>query len=359
MPHSMSRAHRLPPPVTVSIAFVHGMLTGLRLRGEPVEPWLVRAGIAPALLAQPAARVTGDQYVALFRALIENFGDEGLGLFSRTLRRGTLALMTRSALGSATVEAALHRICRSLDLLQDDVRCALVREGGATGLAIEVPASFYPERAFVHEMLLRVLMRVATWLHGGRLKALRFDLAMPRPPHAAEYEKLFPGAVHFGQPRTAVWFDSAALAQPLRRDEAAWREFLAQTPDIVVTPPRGGNAASARVRSCLQQARPRWLELPAVAAELHLSVSTLQRHLTAEGSSFQAVKDQLRRDLAVVRLITSDVPLAVLAGELGFSDSATFQRAFKGWTGSAPGVYRRAAAAASPPQEEAPVLPGA
>jgi AraC-like DNA-binding protein len=44
-----------------------------------------------------------------------------------------------------------------------------------------------------------------------------------------------------------------------------------------------------------------------------------------------------------VRLITSDAPLAVLAGELGFSDSATFQRAFKDWTGSPPGLYRRSA----------------
>ena len=72
-----------------------------------------------------------------------------------------------------------------------------------------------------------------------------------------------------------------------------------------------------------------------------MSNSTLQKHLANEGTSFQSLKDTLRRDIAVVRLNTSSVSLAALADELGFADSAAFQRAFKSWTGSAPGNYRR------------------
>src|SRR5207245_70477 len=76
------------------------------------------------------------------------------------------------------------------------------------------------------------------------------------------------------------------------------------------------------------------------AEQLHMSTSTLQRHLALEGTSFRALKDDLRRDLAIVRLNTSEVPLAALAAELGFADGPAFQRAFKTWTGSAPGSYR-------------------
>ena len=72
-----------------------------------------------------------------------------------------------------------------------------------------------------------------------------------------------------------------------------------------------------------------------------MSMATLQRRLAAEHTSFQKVKDELRRDVAVVRLNAGHATLAEIAFELGFADSAAFQRAFKGWTGSAPGSYRQ------------------
>ena len=71
-----------------------------------------------------------------------------------------------------------------------------------------------------------------------------------------------------------------------------------------------------------------------------MSVSALQRHLAVEGKSFQVLKDELRRDMAIVRLTSTDAALSAIAAELGFADGTAFQRAFKSWTGSTPGVYR-------------------
>ena len=71
-----------------------------------------------------------------------------------------------------------------------------------------------------------------------------------------------------------------------------------------------------------------------------MSAPTLQRKLAAAGTSFQAIKDELRRDIAVSRLGTSKVSFTELAADLGFADAAAFQRAFKSWTGSSPGLYR-------------------
>lgn len=62
--------------------------------------------------------------------------------------------------------------------------------------------------------------------------------------------------------------------------------------------------------------------------------------IPGEGLTFQAVKDQVRLEMALMRLETARVPISVLACELGFSDCATFQRAFKSWTGTTPGRYR-------------------
>jgi AraC-like DNA-binding protein len=189
--------------------------------------------------------------------------------------------------------------------------------------------------------LLRVFWRLLAWLAGGRLPAVRFDFAFPRPSYAASYGRIFDAPLEFDQRQTALWFDAKLLQQPVRRDAAALRTFLANSRLNVIVPNRADDQVSARVRKHLQQSQPAWPDLAATADALHMAPSTLQRRLALDGTSFQSLKDELRRDLAIVRLHTSKVPLAALADELGFADSAAFQRAFKNWTGSAPGTYRR------------------
>jgi AraC-like DNA-binding protein len=330
----------LHPPITIPIAFVHGMLSGLRARGQPCDALLADAGIAPELLQQANARVTAAQYVALFRLLTDRF-DEGLGFFSRPLKRGSFALTARSALGAPNLEVAIRRVARTFHLLQDDVVLEPVREGALAGLALRFTDPSVERPTFLHELLLRIFWRLLAWLAGGKLSAARFDFAFESPPYAGSYGKVFPAPLHFERPQSAFWFDAKRLQDPVRRDEAALRAFLADAQANVLGTQRGDDVVSARVRSLLQRTQPAWPDLVATADAMHMSTSTLQRHLASEGTSFQSLKDELRRDIAIVRLNTSAVPLAALAGELGFADSAAFQRAFKCWTGSAPGAYRR------------------
>jgi AraC-like DNA-binding protein len=173
---------------------------------------------------------------------------------------------------------------------------------------------------------------------GGHLTTLRFDFAFGCPPHASSYDKVFPVPLKFDQRQSAFWFDALLLKKPVRRNEAALREFLADAQTYIILPRRNDDTGSAWVRHQLQQTQPAWPDLDPTAAALHLSSSTLQRRLASEGASFQSLKDALRRDIAIVYLSTRTLPLAALAGERGFADSAAFQRAFKGWTGSAPGA---------------------
>lgn len=331
----------IQPPVTIPIALVHGILSGVTRRSVDRAPFLNDAGIAEELLDEPAARVTASQYIALFRSLIDRLDDECLGLLSRPLKRGCFALTARSALGAPNLTVAIRRIAHTFRLVQDDATLEAVQDGNLAGVALRFLDPDAPRPIFADELLLRVYWRLLAWLAGGRLPAARFDFAFARPPHADFYDKVFPAPLRFDQPLSAVWFDGRRLKDPVRRDEAALRSFLATAHSYVILPPRGKDSTSARVRQYLQQTEPAWPDLAATSAALHVSVSTLQRHLATEGTSFQTLKDELRRDIAIVRLNTSRVPLAALALELGFTDSAAFQRAFKGWTGSPPGAYRR------------------
>ncbi len=332
----------LKPPATVSMSFVRGMLSGVQARGIPCEPFLLDAQIDPALLHEAHARVTAEQYAAFFKLLVERLDDDGLCFFSRQLKVGTFALVVRSALGAPTLEVAMRRIARTTRLVQDDVELVTRREGALCAWSLQF-AGDAPRLQFMHEMFLRFYWRILAWLVGGRLPITRFDLAFDRPPDACRYSNVLPGELRFNQPQSAFWFDARALSKPIRRDEAALHAFFDNLAWNLILPRRRDDAWSARVRLYLPNAVPAWPDLAATAQALHMSVSTLQRNLAGEGTTFQALKDELRRDIAISRLHTSTVPLAALAAELGFSDSAAFQRAFKIWTGSPPGAYRKRA----------------
>ena len=72
-----------------------------------------------------------------------------------------------------------------------------------------------------------------------------------------------------------------------------------------------------------------------------MSVRTLQRRLGEEGTSFAALVDEARHALSRELLGGTDLPLVEVASNLGFAEFATFSRAFKRWTGLAPGAYRQ------------------
>ena len=326
--------------MTVSVAFVHFALAGVLQRGESCERWLQAAGISAEQLAAPKGRVTLAQYAALGRAMMAERDDEAFGLLPRPARRGGVALQLRAALGAPTLEVAIRRIAHVFRLLYEVIALELVRDGPLAGLVLRVTDPALPPSQFRDALVLRVYWQLLAWLVGNRLPPVRFDFSFPRPADAEGYMRIFPAPWRFGAPASALWFEASWLKLPPCRDQAALRDFLNDGLMYVLLPRRDGEI-SRRVRAYLERTRPAWPDLDAVARALHMSDSTLQRHLSNEGTSFQAIKDGLRRDVAIFRLNTSEVPLGRLAAELGFSESSSFQRAFKGWTGCSPGVYRR------------------
>jgi AraC-like DNA-binding protein len=316
------------------------MISGVLSRGEAVDAYLIDAEIAPELLQQASARVTAKQYIALFQSLIDRRNDEALGFLSRPLRRGSFALIAREGVSAQTLESAIRRMSRTFSLLQDDIVLKPVRNDDVAGIELRLcnPSESHPE--FLHEMMLRVIWRLLAWLVDARLPATTFDFAFERPDYFDTYAKVFPAPLRFASARSALWFDSDQLSRNIRRDEDSLRKFLAASPGNVIVPRREEGVTHA-VRTQLQRMLPRWGDLGAIAGTLFMSPSTLQRRLASEKTTFQLLKDELRRDIAITRLNTSTVSFAALADELGFADSAAFQRAFKNWTGSAPGVYRQ------------------
>ena len=324
------------------MGFVTGMLSGLARRGLDAAPLLEAEHID---LADPASRVAVERYAALYNRITRELDDEGFGLFERQLAPGFFEFLCRSMLGAATLGEALARAARFLRLALPDLRLEVARSEPQALLYIDetrrlAPCVDDPGRVFAYEWLLRLVHGVACWFAGRGLALEAVSFPYPRPPHAADYALVYTAHSSFDAPRLVARLQANLLDLPLRRDDLALERFLEGAPGRITMLYRRDREMVTRVRDALRAALPESLTVADLAARLHLSPRTLARRLEEEGSSFRAIKDALRRDIAIARLTKTTQPVGELAAELGYADPSAFYRAFVSWTGLAPEHYR-------------------
>ncbi|WP_300319174.1 AraC family transcriptional regulator [Accumulibacter sp.] len=337
-----------PARATVAMAFVHGMLVGLRHAGRDTAPLLERANIAPQLLEDPAGRIPVDRYAALYNLINHDLDDEAFGLFSAPMRVGSFEFLCRSCITAPTLADAAARSARFLRLLLPDLAVSVDSHREQARLHISETRPLPIGRVFAFEWLLRLLHGLLSWLVGRNIVLDSVDFPYPRPAHVDDYALIFTARSTFDAVALTASFAANLLELPVRRDEAALQSFLDGAPGKLTMLYRRDRETVLRVRNALRDALPAAASLAEVAHALHLSPRTLHRRLEDEGSSFQATKDALRRDLAINRLAKTRQSLAQIAGDLGFADSAAFYRAFLRWTGVAPAHYRKRLQAQQP-----------
>ncbi len=324
---------------TVAVQQVRSIMQGARHQGLDVPALLQRAGIPPALLEAPLARVSQAQYALLIRVLRRSLRDELWGLCSRPLPVGSFGQCASMLVRCQTLDEALRLGLRHYHgLLADFVPRLLVQDGVARlQLMRRTPLNArldYAQKAF-----LLFAFGLACWLVARRVPVQSVDYTEPAP--RSDSSRVYQAPIRPNQPHVGLCFDARWLDLPVVQNPQSLREFLAGAPANLLIKYRDAASVSERIRRLLhRQLDAGDLSLEAAAAALGMAPPTLRRRLRDEGHGFQALKDALRRDVAIAHLARPELTLPEIAQRLGFSEASTFHRAFKRWTGVAPGEHR-------------------
>lgn len=331
------------------MGFVTGMLAGLARRRIDPEALLTASNID---IADPASRIPVADYAALYNLLNRQLDDEGFGLFAQPMRVGSFEFLCRGCLSAPTLAEALQRASRFLHVVLPDLAVSVRRSHDHAELVISETRKLAeqpddPGRIFAFEWLLRLLHGLACWLAGRGIALDSVIFPYRKPAHFADYALIFTADSRFaptvpgGNGTLVAAFNANLLDLPVRRDEAALNRFLDGAPGKITTLYRRDREMVTRIRDLLRAALPDTLSLDAVAERLYLSPRSVHRRLEEEGSSFRAIKDALRRDMALARLAKTDDAIARIAADLGYADTSAFYRACVEWTGMAPLHYRQ------------------
>ncbi len=161
------------------------------------------------------------------------------------------------------------------------------------------------------------------------LRAVRFAHAGEATP---AYAALFGAPVTFGAGRDELEFDPAQLDLRLASADPITAAVLEAKVVQLTSAPLDPFLARVRVAIATDFTGG----LAAIAKQLAISARTLRRHLEQHGHSLRELTDDVRR-VRADELLAAGTPIKEVAFALGFSEPSAFSRAYKRWTGAAPG----------------------
>ena len=346
------------PVHATPVEFLQAVLAAYAKYGRSPEAALQQAQITPSLWQQGTGgegveRITALQMERLSAYAMHELDDEALGWFSQPMRWGSYGMLLRASLSSPTLGVALQRWCRHHGLLTQDVVLQWQRDPAQARIVLQENRPLGVFRIFCLVSMLRNLHGVACWLVDSPIRLLRLELPFPAPAYADALALLFPGPIGYDAPVACLHLDATHLAMPLCRNETELNDMLRRALYVMVKPYRRDRSLLRRVRQRLRASLSTPYATPqtaqTLAHELHLSVRSLHRLLQEEGTTLQAIKNEVRRERATELLVRTRHPVKQIAAMSGFDNVKSFARAFLGWTGQTPQQYRQ--------QHQPPVRP--
>ena len=314
---------------------------GIGDRSELLE----QAGLSEADVSDPNVRVPWQGVGALIEAIIQRVGDPGLGLkLGEGLQPGAVGLLYYLVRNSQTLGQAAQQVCRFGRLLSDLPEVFCGRSGNQARFALTFPPTMKP-------LLLRPLTEA--WL-GGWLTISRqisnvdwspneARFQYPAPQDLSNYHRVFRCPIHFDQLVSEIVFDAEILnRRVIGADVALGKVLEASAYQLTAAHPDSQSMVDRVHRALIRLLPEGEYALDEIASRLAVSQRTLQRRLNDEGTTFRAVIDDVRQELALRQLQDKGISTEDLAVLLGFSTPSAFYRAFKRWTKNTPGDYRRA-----------------
>jgi AraC-like DNA-binding protein len=315
----------------------------LEARGIAPRPVFERAGVDTDQLHDAGARIPLPAMTRLWDTAVEASGDPCFGVSAgQHVHPTTFHALGYAWLASHTLREALDRFVRFTRLVSTALTLRTVAVGAEFELGFESVSNELPPSLAAADAGAVALVTLCRTSYGEAFCPLRVRLQRPQPPCEQQFEAFFRAPIVYGAPDTALVFAAADLDRELPTGNAE----LARTADEVIL----RYLARFDREDVVTQARIKLMELlpsgqtsaQRVAEALHLSVRNLQRKLAAHNTSLARLREEARRELANQYVRNSRLSVGEITYLLGFSEPASFTRAFHRWYGMSPSACRRA-----------------
>ncbi len=302
-----------------------------------VRPDELLAGlpVSAAQLADPTTRVPLRVCEAIVARAMQLTREPALaihvGLQMRVSSHGFLGF---AAMTAGTIREAIELACRFASTRTSAIGLALYVEGDTASVVIEERTDLGTMRELAVIALIVGLWQIGQALTGMPLEGVG-ECAFPQPAFLRNVPQA--DRLTFDRPAHRLVFPARELELRLvTADPVAMQLAREQCERELASLVDAG--LPSRVRAALHARGD--TDLTELATALRMSPRTLKRRLADDGTTFSAIRDDVRRQRALLLLDNRSLSISEIAAKLGYSELPNFTRAFRKWTGQTPLAYR-------------------
>ncbi len=331
---------------TVSAGYVKSLIDFAVKQGAGERRLLTRAGIPVQALADQDNRIGFARYVDLMRAAKTETGNPALALeygAETDMRKfSVVGLISHASANMVEALTQLNRYGRlviEIDGLAEGPRFNLTNVNGERWMEDRRPApnAFYELTESTWSRFIVTTRRDFP----DHTYALEAHVTHPAPAYRAKYEDLWQVPVTFSGHWNAIRSDPSWEQVQIQPDNRYVFGVLTERGDALLKELESAKTLRGRVEALIMPILHTGdVSVETIAGKLGTSRQTLYRSLKDEGITFEQVLDALRHRMALDYIATKKVSVNETAYLVGFSDPASFSRAFKRWTGKSPSEMR-------------------
>lgn len=326
---------------TTSASWVRGIVERLKSAGLDVHALFAEAQLDLAALDKPDTRYDTEKISLLWELAASRSGNPVIGLAGPDAPLpAAFDVVAYAMMSCQTPLAGLNFLLRYQRVVSDAVMVTLDEDVGGYWVGIRLSGGRRPVPRQRIDFVFTTLLSFFRWITCTEMRPLAMEFAHPAPTDSRTYTDVFQCPLRFDAGANRMLFSHADLSLPLK----ASNPVLAELHDRYASECLARlekSRISIRTRESIIRRLPMGDPVRGeIARELCMSERTLQRRLAEEGTTFQQMVDDTRRELAQRYLDQPQLGLAQVASRLGFTDRSTFSRACKRWFHLTPSEYR-------------------
>jgi len=321
--------------------YVHTLCLIGESSGLSKEEFAKKIGLSLSSIEDPQVIIAKRYIVKAYKIILEFTDDELLGAGDKILPRGSVDLMVKSASTELTLTQALDAIEQVINISQSSVGSSVHCDEKNVHWQFSPAVKESQFELLINTLCACMAHKILSLLITNDLNLEYASFCGDEPLNISDYQFLFSCPIRFNQECCEIVFSKEWLKQPIRCNYQEVKHYF----DV----PLSVTGYSHKDMGIVKQVKdifaaspyahfPEQLEL---ANQLGMSVRTMQRKLDIENTSYMQLKDDVRKRKALFYFEHTEKHINEISERCGFSEIASFTRAFTRWTGTTPSKYKK------------------